>query len=635
METGDRPSGMPRFRIALLEGIASGCTSRWNKERQTTMTDRAQPPKKAGPPLDHGVTLVHDLRTTDLTPTERQALARSRRLAFWTLAVCSLVAIPLAVYCWYFWALTARECLTLPSKTFKELLLFNITSTSSWQSYLIGLDISSFSALTLALLFTRLAYLGTRNTLHYYYRDRDEFFGRAYHRVLFSEGFETLCVRFGLLGTLLSFTLVAVLFMGKADSPGEQNADNQPDVAASADADADADVEAESEAVAATEDATQAKSAPSSDTAVPSQQPTETESPTPASTGSLALSSDDESNDAQTEAEQFTSSIFILLCASLVSTFVGTGVAYAITPSLNWINERAIGLHQLSQADARFAAEEFFRQVARTSERLGQFETTTVRLAEAAQHMRSFEENISASAQKLAGVISSFDSRVDHTSTRLAELVKGLERAVHVFDVSTLTGKQLAKKLDSLEAMSDRVGDLLSQLPERLNDPLKNMSLTAGKFREAAMSGEAAFKELRDMAGATHDVIGQTTQRTNTTWQMLREVQESLKALADNELTQTIEVAKVSQALESVGLALDRLMDRISGPHDGSPEESRVGRDGHDRDQPRLDGRSSHGSSDIRGSRPGGDLRDLRQASRRTADHEVRAHRSWWRRFFG
>ncbi len=593
------------------------------------MTDPAQPPKKAGPPIDHGVTLVHDLRTTDLTLTERQSLAQSRRVAFWTLVVCSLLAFPLAIYCWYLWALTARECLTFPTKTFAELQLFNISSASTWQEYLIGLDISSFSALTLALLFTRLAYLGTRNTLQYYSRDRDEYFGRAYHRVLFSEGFETLCVRFGLLGTLLSFTLVAVVFMGKADSPGAKNSTTKASSTASNVA------ETENETVAATGNTTQAKTAPSSDTAVPSQQPTETESPTPASTGSLALSSGDESNDAQTQAEQFTSSIFILLCASLVSTFVGTGVAYTITPSLNWINERALGLHQLSQADARFAAEEFFRQVARTSERLGQFETTTVRLAEAAQHMRSFEENISASAQKLAGVISSFDSRVDHTSTRLAELAKGLERAVHVFDVSTLTGKQLAKKLDSLEAMSDRVGDLLSQLPERLNDPLKNMSLTAGKFREAAMSGEAAFKELRDMAGATHDVIGQTTQRTNTTWQMLREVQESLKALADNELTQTIEVAKVSQALESVGLALDRFMDRISGPHDGSPEESRVGHDGHDRDQPRLDGRVSHGSPDIRGSRPGGDLRDLRQASRRTADHEVRTHRSWWRRLFG
>jgi hypothetical protein len=39
------------------------------------------------------------------------------------------------------------------------------------------------------------------------------------------------------------------------------------------------------------------------------------------------------------------------------------------------------------------------------------------------------------------------------------------------------------------------------RLPERLNDPLKNMSLTAGKFREAALSGEAAFRTLKDVAG--------------------------------------------------------------------------------------------------------------------------------------
>ena len=50
-----------------------------------------------------------------------------------------------------------------------------------------------------------------------------------------------------------------------------------------------------------------------------------------------------------------------------MSTFVGTGVAYVVTPSLNWINERALGLHQLGQADTKPAAEEFFRQVTRTA----------------------------------------------------------------------------------------------------------------------------------------------------------------------------------------------------------------------------------------------------------------------------
>lgn len=629
------------------------------------MTDPAQPPAKAGKPLDHGVTLVHDLRTTDLTPTERQALARSRRVAFAILVVCSLLAMPSAAYSWYLWALTAHECIKLPSTPLEEIQLFKkrgdkrpgknprentdnntdkVTGEStgkdtgkdtgkeaeeedddSWQSYLIALDISSFSALTFALFLTRLAYSGTRNTLHYFYRDRGEFFGRAYHSVLFTEGFETLCVRFGLLGTLLSFTLVAVVFMSDANS--DDNAEDQDKTTATA---SQPVTHNETNTVALVANQTVFTSSSNANEESNSE-PATGNAPSPSTNGDGDL----EPADAGNKKKDFTDKIFVLLCASLVSTLVGTSIAYAFTPSLNWINERALGLHQLSQADARFAAEEFFRQVSRTSERLSQFEATTVRLAEAAQHMRSFEENISASAHKLAGVIGSFDSRVDHTSKRLAELVMGLERAVHVFDVSTLTGKQLAKKLDSFEAMSDRVGELLNQLPERLNDPLRNMSLTAGKFREAAMSGEAAFKELRAMAGATHDVIGQTTQRTNTTWQMLREVQESLKALADNELTQTMEVAKVSQALEAVGLSLDRFIDRISGPLDGPLEENRVGQDGHDRERPHLDGRASHGSSGGRGSRPGGDARDLRQANRRNVDHEVRVHRSWWRRFFG
>ena len=89
---------------------------------------------------------------------------------------------------------------------------------------------------------------------------------------------------------------------------------------------------------------------------------------------------------------------------------------------------------------------------------------------------------------------------MDTVTKALSELINGLQRAIQTFDVSTHTGKQLSRKLDQLEAMSDRVSSLLDRLPERLNDPLKNMSLTAGKFREAALSGESAFRELREVA---------------------------------------------------------------------------------------------------------------------------------------
>ena len=156
-------------------------------------SDPKQPSQDAAGPADFAIELIHDSRTTDLTLTEREYLAKSRRFAFGVLATCSLLAFPAMIYFWYLWVLTAQACINLPLTGFENSVLFNPALATSWQSYLIGLDISSFSALTLALLFTRLTYLGIKNSLHFYWRDRQAYFGRAYHSVLFSEGFETLC----------------------------------------------------------------------------------------------------------------------------------------------------------------------------------------------------------------------------------------------------------------------------------------------------------------------------------------------------------------------------------------------------------------------------------------------------------
>jgi len=448
-----------------------------------------------------------DVHATELTASESRALARSRKLAFVTLATCSVLAVFGAIYCWYLWGLTVEACYTkyLVSREEKEKASQEEEASEekasvdpeladreqkgpmTVQEKMISLDISSFSALIMALLFTRLAYSGVRNTLHRFRRDGPGYFGRAYDLVLFSNGFETLCVRFGLLGTLLSFLLAAV---AQLETPP-----------------------------------------PSGDTAdagevLVSRSPQRIETGEPAA---AALQTGDLSED-----------IFLLLCASLVSTFVGTGVAYTITPSLNWLNERAVGLHQLGRTDPHAAAESFFRQIDRTSQRLAEFDATTAKLSAAGQHVAGFEANIGAAAK------------------RLGELVAGLERAVRSFEVSHQTSRQLAKKLDQLEAMSDRVSELLNRLPERLNDPLKNMSLTAGKFREAALSGEAAFRELKDMAGSAKDSLHETRDRTSATWQALQEVQESLKGLASYEATQTGEVTKLV-------CAFDRISDSLTG----------------------------------------------------------------------
>ncbi len=518
---------------------------------------------------NHVTQLIRGSLTTELTVAERQSLARSRKVAFGALAACSVLAIVGAIYFWYLWCLTAKTCVDTYIRKTSESSIIHPELAVSWQDKLIGLDISSFSALTLALLFTRLAYGGTRNTLRFFQRDGWSYFGRAYHSVLFTEGFETLCVRFGLLGTLLSFLLAAVAQMS-----------------------------------ASSVDPTRAPGATVAQV-----------------TGSIAQGAQDsqaavkeiaKADEALSATGELSEDIFLLLCASLVSTFVGTGVAYTVTPSLNWLNERAIGLHQMGHADPGFAAEEFFRQVDRTSQRLAEFDTTTAKMSAAAQHIASFEVSVGTAAK------------------RLGELVVGLERAVKTFEISTQTGKQLAKKLDHLEAMSDRVSELLDRLPERLNDPLTNMSLTAGRFREAALSGEAAFRELKGMAGSARESLSETTQRTNTTWQMLREVQESLRELANSETTQTNEVSKLVLAFDTIGDSLGGLVRKLDalGTHLRQHQAA-----DHEAARLLVDQRSRVLETTDDSTRDDGHSRA--RGGRAPRADDPRQPRSWWRRIFG
>jgi ABC-type transporter Mla subunit MlaD len=185
-------------------------------------------------------------------------------------------------------------------------------------------------------------------------------------------------------------------------------------------------------------------------------------------------------------------------------------------------------------ADPRLAADEYFREIALTSQRLAQFETTTAALTQSVEHIRTLEANVGTAATRFADLLVGVEGGVGAATKRLAELITGLERAIRTFDVSTQTNKQLAKKLDQFEAMSDRLRELLDHLPERLNDPLKNMSLTAGKFREAMLSGEAAFRELKAAAGATGESLTQTAERANATWDVLHDMQASLEQLAQH-----------------------------------------------------------------------------------------------------
>ena len=238
------------------------------------------------------------------------------------------------------WVVTVQNCIyTMSPSPATSAKTVTTDTASTWQEYIVALDISSFSAMILALLFTRWAFVGGRNTIRYFQRDGRAYFRCAYHSVLFTEGFETLCIRMGLLGTLLSFVLAALIHMS-----GEPLTSGGASIPTAADQVAQIAQES-TETTEGTANAT------------PSQLP------------SLRIS------------RVHGKDLRPVVCKPRVHV-CGHPVRLYGHSQLNWLNERAIGLHQIVQADPRLAADEFFREVALTSQRLAQFETTTAKLTE-------------------------------------------------------------------------------------------------------------------------------------------------------------------------------------------------------------------------------------------------------------
>ncbi len=456
------------------------------------------------------------LTKTALNARERQEGAKSRKVAFAVLGAISVLACGFAAYSWYLWGVTARACMDtyILGESTSKLLSGEV---GSWQETFSSLDISSFSALILALLFTRLAYVGCRNVWLWARREGPAFFDHAHHTVLFTEGFETLSIRLGLLGTLLSFLLAALTQMSQ--SPAQSIPVATPSFSQSA--------------------------------AIAAQAETE---------GATATKSDDSStSQGNLAASDLSGQMFLLLCASLVSTFVGTGVAYVITPSLNWLNDRAVGRHQIAEEDASYVAEEFFRQIARTSERLAQFETTTAKVAEAAEKISGFETHINVFERQIMG----FEASIAKASERIVDLVTGLQSAVQTFEKSNQNGAQLSSKLVHMKEQSDRLAVLLERLPDKLSNPLDSISRTSLRFKEAAQSGEMAFRELKSAAGSAHDSLQETSQRSKVTWKLLHEVRDSLAELSKSDRIQTDQVVQLTQAMEEVGASTHALVDGL------------------------------------------------------------------------
>ena len=115
------------------------------------MVSERDDPRDAADDVQFAPLSVQDSLTTKLTPAEQRLGATSRKVAFCVLAASILPAAVGAVFWWYMWVVTAENCLnTMSPVTDTEPITTETAST--WQEYIVALDISSFSAMILALL---------------------------------------------------------------------------------------------------------------------------------------------------------------------------------------------------------------------------------------------------------------------------------------------------------------------------------------------------------------------------------------------------------------------------------------------------------------------------------------------------
>jgi len=185
---------------------------------------------------------------------------------------------------------------------------FAAASGSSLFDKLLWMDLSTMSVLIVLLLSLHL-FLGTARLLVQRLRAKtwQEFKSRVYRNRLLPQGLGPVAIRLGLIGTLISFVLIAMMLFGGARLPEL------------------------GESVAAAE-----------------TQP--------------VLS-------AEVGRKSFV--VFLFLCASLYSSLVGCAVGYFAVPVLEWVGAYAAGRAMISQRDAEVAEQQYALRLEQASRELG------------------------------------------------------------------------------------------------------------------------------------------------------------------------------------------------------------------------------------------------------------------------
>ena len=277
---------------------------------------------------------------------------------------------------------------------------------------LLTLDISSTSALII-LLFSSSLFCGSLKIISVHKRKGKEKYSYAYRLRLFPSGIDSICVRLGLIGTLISFVLIALMLFPSSSK------DNKAQ-----------DEFSESDPTAVVAETTGNKDGV--------QTADEAEIPPLQQTPTLNVESFQ-------RASQSSFQVFLLLCASLYSTLVGCVFGYFVIPFFEWIAAWATGQQQERLKDPLELQERFLSQVRSMTVAFEQVETMFLILMdyrEPADHIleqfNQFSNAVKSSVEGAQDIKAAADSlketkgHLDSAGRSVATTTEQIEKAAKV-----------------------------------------------------------------------------------------------------------------------------------------------------------------------------------------------------------
>ena len=226
---------------------------------------------------------------------------------------------------------------------------------------------------------------------------------------------------------------------------------------------------------------------------------------------------------------------------------------------LNLLNNCAVGVFQLQPMDEQSTAEEFFRQVERTSRRLSDFDTATAALTGAAEGVQRFQ-------------VAAADA-----SKTFARMMEMLGRVAEVTAASNHRADLLTKQLASFQEQSEGVLTELRGFTSGLKEPLAWVQKSATHTCNVMVAGRQAFEELREMAASIRAPLNTATDVTRTMWGTVKEIRNSLCAITDREKEQSAQLVTLAETFRELHATIQDLL-RLMAAHAEAVGESAPGR---------------------------------------------------------